>query len=114
MLKEAGRSDKVWLDGAIVEPEDAKISIFTESAMRGANVYEGVRAYWSDKRDNMFVWLLDAHIRRLFQSTKIMRMTPPYSAAEFKKAVIDWIRANNFREDIHFRLVVYFGRGNGF
>jgi len=114
MLKEAGRSDKVWLDGAIVEPEDAKISIFTETAMRGANVYEGVRAYWSEKRNNLCVWLLDAHIRRLFQSMKIMRMTPPYSAAEFKKAVIDWIRSNNFREDIHFRLVVYYGKGNGY
>lgn len=114
MVAEARSNNKVWLDGVILEPEDAKISIFTESAMRGANVYEGLRAYWSEKRGNFFVWLLDAHIRRLFQSMKIMRMTPPYSPADFAKAVVDWIRANEFREDIHFRLVAYFGKGGGF
>lgn len=114
MVKEARPNNKVWLDGAIVEPEHAKISIFTETAMRGANVYEGLRGYWSEKRGNFFIWHLDAHIRRLFQSMRIMRMTPPYSAAEFAKAVVDWARANEFREDIHFRLVAYFGQGGGF
>lgn len=112
-MKEALPDKKVWLDGVIVKPEDAKISIFTQSAMRGANVYEGLRAYWSEKHKNLFVWLLDAHIHRLFQSMKIMRMTPPYSPADFAKAVVEWIRANDFREDIHFRLVAYFGEGGG-
>ncbi len=114
MVKEARSKNKVWLDGVIVEPEHANISIFTETAMRGANVYEGIRAYWSEKSGNMFVWHLDAHIHRLHQSMKIMRMTPPYGAADFAKGVVEWIRANDFREDIHFRLVVYFGKGAGF
>jgi branched-chain amino acid aminotransferase len=114
MLKEAQPVHKVWLDGAIVAPEDAKISVFTETAMRGANVYEGMRGYWSDKRQNFFLWHVDTHIRRLFQSMKIMRMTPPYPPAEFAKAIADWARANNFREDVHFRVVSYFGRGNGY
>ena len=114
MVKEAQPNNKVWLDGVIVEPENANISIFTETAMRGANVYEGIRAYWSEKRRNMCVWHLKTHIRRLHQSMKIMHMTPPYSSADLEKAVVDWIRANEFREDIHFRLVVYFGKGAGF
>ena len=114
MVKEAKPNNKVWLDGVIVEPENAKVSVFTETAMRGSNVYEGLRAYWSEKHRNMFVWLLDTHIKRLYQSMKIMRMTPPYGPADFKKAVVDWVRANEFREDIHFRLVVYFGKGAGF
>ena len=42
MVKEVQPNHKVWLDGAIVAPEHAKISIFTETAMRGANVYEGI------------------------------------------------------------------------
>ena len=114
MVKEVQPNHKVWLDGAIVAPEHAKISIFTETAMRGANVYEGIRAYWNEKLRNMCVWHLDTHIRRLHQSMKIMHMTPPYSHDELAQAVIDWIRANEFREDIHFRLVAYFGKGTGF
>ena len=38
---------------------------------------------------------------------RVMRMTPPYTAEEFKDAVVEWIRANEFREDLHFRLNVY-------
>ena len=47
---------QVWLDGGMVAPEDAKVSVLTATAMRGANVYEGLRAYWDEVRDNLFVW----------------------------------------------------------
>ena len=114
MLKEAKPVYKVWLDGKIVEPENAKISVFSETAMRGANIYEGIRGYWSEKRRNFFIWHLETHIRRLFQNMKIMRMTPPFTREEFSKAVVDWARTNEFKEDIHFRLVAYFGIGGGY
>ena len=102
---------KVWLNGDIVPPEQANVSVFTQTAMRGANVYEGMRAYWDEAASNLFVWKLDRHVARLFESMKIMRITSPYTAEEFKSGVLDWIRANNFREDVHFRLVCYFGDG---
>ena len=102
---------KVWLDGEMVEPEDAKISVFTATAMRGANVYEGLRAYWNTERGNLYVWKLDDHLVRLFQNMKTMRMTPPYTRIEYRQAVLDWAKANEFREDVHLRLVTYFGDG---
>lgn len=105
------RHAKVWLDGKIVAPEDAKLSVFTQTVLRGANVYEGLRAYWNDARRNLYVWKLDAHLARLFRSMKVMRLTPPLTPDGFRDAVLDWIRANEFREDIHFRVVAYFGDG---
>ena len=68
---------QVWLDGGMVAPEDAKVSVLTATAMRGANVYEGLRAYWDEVRDNLFVWKLDQHLERLLVNMKIMRMTSP-------------------------------------
>ena len=50
---------QVCLDGGMVAPEDAKVSVITATAMRGANVYEGLRAYWDEVRGNLFVWKLD-------------------------------------------------------
>ena len=102
---------QVWLDGKMVAPEDAKISVFTATAMRGANVYEGLRAYWNPDKQNLYVWKLDEHLTRLFQNMKTMRMTPPYTFEEYRQAVLDWARANEFREDVHLRLVTYFGDG---
>ena len=102
---------QVWLDGKMVAPEDAKISVFTATAMRGANVYEGLRAYWNPDKRNLYVWKLDEHLTRLFQNMKTMRMTSPYTVEEYRQAVLDWARANEFREDVHLRLVAYFGDG---
>ena len=67
--------------------------------------------YWSEERENLFVWKLDQHLERLFVNMKIMRMTPPYRFDEYRQAVLDWARANRFREDVHMRLVTYFGYG---
>jgi branched-chain amino acid aminotransferase len=107
----AEKKYKVWMNGRVVAPEEAQVSVFTQTAMRGANVYEGLRAYWDEGSGQLNVWKLDGHLDRLFQNMKIMRMTPPYSKAELRQGVIDWARANEFREDVHFRLVVYMGDG---
>ena len=100
---------KVWLDGKIVEPEDATLSVFTLTVLRGANVYEGLRAYWNPAKQNLYVWKLDEHLKRLGHSMKVMRMQPPYSFDDLRLAVVEWLRANDFHDDVHFRLVVYFG-----
>lgn len=102
---------KVWMNGKILEPDQANVSVFSQTAMRGANVYEGLRAYRSESDGNLFVWKLDQHIERLFQSMKIMRIPSPYTREEYKQGIQDWIRANDFKDDVHFRLVCYLGDG---
>tara|TARA_B100000686_G_scaffold353492_1_gene459344 strand:+ start:347 stop:1255 length:909 start_codon:yes stop_codon:yes gene_type:complete len=99
------------MNGEILEPEQANVSVFSQTAMRGANVYEGLRAYRSESDGKLFVWKLDEHIERLFQSMKIMRIPSPYTPEEYKQGVLDWIHANEFEDDVHFRLVCYLGDG---
>jgi hypothetical protein len=70
---------KVWLDGKIVNPEDAKLSVFTLTVLRGANVHEGLRAYWNPAKRDRYVWKLDEHLKRLNHRMKVMRMQLPYS-----------------------------------
>ena len=102
---------QVWLDGGLVALGDARVSVLTATAMRGANVYEGLRACWDEVRDNLFVWKLDQRLERLFVNMKSMRMTSPCGFDEYRQAVLDRARAKRFREDVHMRLVTYFGFG---
>ena len=102
---------KVWLDGKIVNPEEATLSVFTLTVLRGANVYEGLRAYWNPAKQDLYVWKLDEHLKRLGHSMKVMRMQLPYSLDDLRVAVVEWLRANDFHDDVHFRLVAYFGDG---
>ncbi|MBI3976665.1 MAG: branched-chain amino acid transaminase [Chloroflexi bacterium] len=101
-----------WLDGKIVPVAEAKVSIRADGAISGANVFEGIRGYWNEAEQQLYIFKLDEHLQRLGQSTKMMRMRMPYSLDDIARACIDVIRANELREDIHFIPRVYFGEGH--
>lgn len=105
------RAEYIWLDGEIVPWAEAKIHVATEAVLRGENVFEGVRAYWNDEEQELYIFRNAEHLRRLRQSAKIMRMTIPYSDEELTAAFIELLRRNQFRDNVHFRPVVYFGEG---
>jgi branched-chain amino acid aminotransferase len=102
----------VWLDGKLVPWEQATIHVATEAVLRGENVFEGIRAYWSDKHQQLFAFRHAEHIARLRQGAKIMRMSIPYSDAEIEAASLELLRACNYRGQVHYRPVAYFDFGN--
>jgi branched-chain amino acid aminotransferase len=100
-----------WLDGKLVPWEQATLHLATECVLRGENVFEGERAYWSEAEQELFVFRHAEHIARLRQGARIMRMTIPYSDAEIEAACMSLIRACNYRGNVHFRPVAYFAEG---
>jgi branched-chain amino acid aminotransferase len=102
----------VWLDGRLVPWEQATMHVATECVLRGENVFEGIRAYWSEAEQELFLFRHADHIARLRQGAKIMRMTIPYSDAEIEAASLDLIRACGYRGQVHYRPVAYFDMGN--
>ena len=100
-----------WLDGKLVPWEQATLHIATECVLRGENVFEGERAYWSEAEQDLFVFRHAEHIARLRQGARIMRMTIPYTDAEIETACMSLIRACNYRGNVHFRPVAYFAEG---
>jgi branched-chain amino acid aminotransferase len=107
----AQQADYIWMDGEIVPWAQARIHVATEAVLRGENVFEGVRAYWNEDEQELFIFKNAEHLRRLRQSAKVMRMTIPYSDGELTQAILDLLRLNNFTGNVHFRPVVYFGEG---
>lgn len=100
-----------WLDGKLVPWEQATLHIATECVLRGENVFEGERAYWSEAEQELFVFRHAEHIARLRQGARIMRMTIPYTDAEIETACLSLIRACGYRGNVHFRPVAYFAEG---
>lgn len=100
-----------WLDGKLVPWEQATLHLATECVLRGENVFEGERAYWSEAEQELFVFRHAEHIARLRQGARIMRMTIPYTDAEIEAACMSLIRACNYRGNVHFRPVAYFAEG---
>lgn len=103
-----------WLDGDLVPWEDAKLHIRTEAVMRGASVFEGIRGYRAAGSDEVFLFKLQDHLRRLGESMKVLRMELPYSVDRLGDALIELLRASDLHEDVHTRPTVYFGEGESF
>jgi branched-chain amino acid aminotransferase len=100
--------DKIWMDGELVDWADAKIHILTHTLHYGSGVFEGIRAYATDRGPAIF--RLDAHIRRLFDSAKIFMIEVPYSYDELMAATIETVRVNHV-ESCYIRPLVYLGYG---
>jgi branched-chain amino acid aminotransferase len=97
------------MNGRIVPWEDSRVHVNTDAVLRGASVFEGLRAYRSARGDDLLLFRVDDHMRRLFgTSMRFLRMRAPYSPAELVQGAIDLIQANEIRGDAWLRVVVYF------
>ncbi|HEX8522793.1 MAG TPA: branched-chain-amino-acid transaminase [Tepidisphaeraceae bacterium] len=95
---------KIWLDGKIVDKDDAKISVYDHGLLYGDGVFEGIRAYAGR------VFRIDAHLKRLYDSAKAIRLTIPLSPEQLTSAIEQTVKANNFR-DCYIRAVITRGVG---
>jgi branched-chain amino acid aminotransferase len=101
---EVAMSPKVWIDGKITDPRDAKVSVYDHGFLYGDGVFEGIRVY------NGRIFECKPHVDRLFDSAKAIRLTIPYSAEQVVSAMEETIRATGLR-DAYIRLIVSRGVG---
>lgn len=95
---------KVYINGELVEKEDAKISVFDHGLLYGDGVFEGIRIYHAR------AFRLTAHIDRLWRSAKAIMLEIPMSREEMADAVENTVRANSV-DVSYIRLVVTRGVG---
>lgn len=96
---------KIWLDGNLVDKEEAKISVFDHGLLYGDGVFEGIRAY------NGRVFRLREHLDRLFSSAHVIMLDIGMKKKDVENAVIETLRANKLK-DAYIRLVVTRGTGD--
>ena len=96
---------KIWLDGKLVDEADAKISVFDHGLLYGDGVFEGIRIYSGR------IFEMDAHLKRLYESAKVIRLEIPMGADELAKAVEKTVEVNGV-VDGYIRLVVTRGVGD--
>ncbi|MBI5555125.1 MAG: branched-chain-amino-acid transaminase [Elusimicrobia bacterium] len=96
---------KIYLDGKLVEKDEAKISVFDHGLLYGDGVFEGIRAYHGR------VFRLREHLQRLFNSAKAISLDCAISVDQMEDIVLKTLRANKLK-DAYIRLVVTRGIGD--
>lgn len=103
------RTDKIWMDGALVPYEEANVHVLSHSLHYGLAVFEGMRCYKCDNGRSA-IFRANEHIRRLFDSAHIVEMQMPFSQEEIVKACADVVRVNRL-DECYLRPLAFYGEG---
>lgn len=100
------RDGFIWYDGKLVPWREATTHVLTHTLHYGMGVFEGVRAYKTNKGTAIF--RLQEHTERLFNSAHIFQMKMPYDKATLLEAQKEVVRANKL-ESCYIRPIVFYG-----
>src|SRR4030095_9060677 len=98
--------EKIWMNGKLIDWDDAKIHVLSHVIHYGSSYFEGIRCYKT--KQGSAVFRLDEHVKRLIFSAKVYRAEIPYSYDEIFEAIIGTIKANEL-EACYIRPIAYRG-----
>ena len=101
-------TDKIWMNGDLVDWADAKIHVGVHGLHYGSGVFEGIRCYETEKGPAVF--RLQDHLQRLEHSAKVLYMDLPYSTADLRKATHELVAANGV-PTCYVRPIAFYGYG---
>ena len=101
-------TEKIWMNGELVDWDDAKIHVGTHGLHYGSGVFEGIRCYETPKGPAVF--RLTDHMQRLHNSARLLYMELPYSVEELKAATNELLGANGL-DECYIRPIAFYGYG---
>ncbi len=101
-------TEKIWMNGDLVDWNDARVHVGTHGLHYGSGIFEGIRAYETAKGSAVF--RLTEHLKRFENSARLLGMELGYSVDALRQACHDVIAANGLPE-CYLRPIAFFGYG---
>jgi branched-chain amino acid aminotransferase len=102
------KASKIWIDGKIVDWDDAKVHVLTHALHYATAIFEGLRCYKTENGPAIF--RLQDHVRRLVNSSRIYMMDLGYGAEEITEAIKSTVEANKL-DQCYIRPIAFYGYG---
>jgi branched-chain amino acid aminotransferase len=99
----------VYFDGEFGRYHDIKLGLMTHALHYGTGVFEGIRAYWNPKQEQLYLLQAPAHYDRLRRSANVMRLHLPHTTEELVNLTIEVLRRNEFKSDAYIRPLLFTG-----
>lgn len=97
----------IWFKRQIINVNDAFINVLAPTSQFGLNVFEGIPCYWNDEEKQLYAFRLDDHYKRLLKSAKLIQLDCPYTAEDFRTALVDVVKANEYDENLSVRQTLF-------
>jgi branched-chain amino acid aminotransferase len=97
----------VFFKGKFVDESEAYVSIKTHALQYGTGCFAGIRGYWNPRKENIYIFRIRDHYKRMENSGRILFMKLPYTVDELVDITCELIKRNNFRQNIYIRPFLY-------
>ena len=96
-----------YFQGGIVPIEEAKISVMTHALNYGTGAFGGIRAYWNDEDEQLYIFRPLDHFQRLLNSGRLLLMDLPYTPESMLEILLELLRKENYRTNVYIRPLIY-------
>jgi branched-chain amino acid aminotransferase len=97
----------IFFDGEFARYHDVRLGVMTHALHYGTGTFEGIRAYWNKREEQLYLLQAPAHYERLHDSAKILRMELPYSVEELIEITMTLLKRNGYRTDTYVRPLLF-------
>jgi branched-chain amino acid aminotransferase len=97
----------LFMNGEFIPAEQGVISVRTHGFSYGTGCFEGIRGYWNEEHQQIYLFRIREHFERLLRSCKVLQTSLPYTAEQLVDISIELIRRNGHRQDVYLRPVAY-------
>src|SRR6266568_6050547 len=97
----------VYYDGEFGRYHDVKLGLMTHALHYGTGCFEGIRAYWSPKQEQLHLLQAPAHFERMKRSANVLRMALPHPTEELVDITLEVLRRNQFKADTYIRPLLF-------
>lgn len=101
------KPEYAYFQGKIVPFEEANVSVMTQALHYGLAVFGGMRGYWNEEKEQLFVFRSEDHFKRLTQSAAMLRMFTDKSPSDLTQILLELLRKQNLKRNIYIRPLVY-------
>ncbi|MBF6592223.1 MAG: branched-chain amino acid transaminase [Ktedonobacterales bacterium] len=99
----------VFLNGAFVPADQARVGVMTHALSYGTGCFEGIRGYWNDAAEDVYIFRPREHFERMHRSCRITSIALPHSVSELTEIARELIQRNGLRENCYIRPFAYKG-----
>ncbi|MDQ6661092.1 MAG: branched-chain amino acid transaminase [Chloroflexota bacterium] len=100
---------ELFMNGKFIPADQGVISVRTHGFAYGTGCFEGIRGYWNEEDQQVYLFRLREHYERLLRSCKILQIKLPYTVEQLIEISIELVQRNEQREDVYLRPVAYKG-----
>lgn len=104
-------SDLIWWNGKLVSWDSACVHLTSETALRGLNIFEGLRAYWRAPENAFAIVGIEPHLKRLAQSAQLLAIPVQDVSPRFREGIRDLLQTITNKADIYLRPTIYIDSG---